>query len=109
MRLVGRPLILEMLYEGRIMDAAEAERRGVVNRVIPDADLEAHVLKSAVRIAAGAPLAARMSKEVTRRLLEPSAYTREELVYAYSPCDSDDYREGMTAFAEKRDPRFRGS
>ncbi len=108
-QLVGRPLVLEMLLEGRIMDAAEAERRGVVNRVVEDEALEQEVYACARRIADGAPLAARMSKQVTRRLLDPTPVSRQEHEAAYAPCDSDDYAEGLAAFAQKRNPVFRGS
>lgn len=108
-QLVGRPLVLEMLLEGRIMDSAEAERRGVVNRVVGDDDLQQEVSACVRRIADGAPLAARMSKQVTRRLLDPTPVSRREHEAAYAPCDSDDYAEGLAAFAQKRSPVFRGS
>ncbi len=108
MNLVGRPIILEMLFEGRILDSDEALRPGLLNRVVDDSDLESEVSATAARIAAGAPLAARMSKKVTRRLLEPKPWNRDELIAVYAPCDSADYTEGVAAFAQKRDPVFHG-
>ena len=106
--LVGRPLLLEMLLEGRILDADEALARGMINRVVDDDDLQREVAATAARIAAGAPLAARMSKRVSRRLLDSTPVSREEQDAAFAPCDSDDYAEGLAAFAEKRSPRFLG-
>lgn len=108
--LVGKALVLEFLLEGQVIDANEALRHGLVNRVVNDAGLEAEVMETANRIASGAPLAARMTKKVLNRLLNDSAPVSEaEIRESYAPCDSDDYREGFEAFIAKRPPKFKGS
>lgn len=108
--LVGKAMVLELLLEGRIMDAVEAERRGLVNRVVDDAKLETEVMETAERIASGAPLAARMTKKVLNRLLDdPAPISEAETRESYEPCDSADYREGFEAFMAKRAPKFSGS
>jgi len=107
--LVGKALVLEMLLEGQILGAEAALQRGLVNRVVADADLESEVLATAERIASGAPLAARMTKKVLNRLLnDPSPFTDAEIRESYTPCDSEDYREGYETFLAKRTPVFKG-
>ncbi len=107
--LVGKALVLEFLLEGQVIDAGEALRHRLVNRVVDDAALETETMATAQRIASGAPLAARMTKKVLNRLLDdPSPISEAETRESYAPCDSDDYREGYTAFLEKRTPAFKG-
>src|SRR5471032_2591638 len=66
--LAGEAVALEILLEGRVFDAAEAKEKGLVTRVVPDADVERESSATAERIAAGAPLAARWHKKFARRL-----------------------------------------
>ena len=105
---VGRRMVLELLLEGRIMDSDEAERCGLVNRVVADKDLDAEAEATAGRISEGAPLANRATKKFLNRLMDPTTLTREELDEAYELCASEDYAEGMRAFLAKEKPDFKG-
>ena len=106
--LAGRPTAMEILLEGRILDAPDAATRGLVNRVVSEADYEAEIDKAVARIAGGAPLAARAHKRFAQRALDPRPFTDEELRQPYQACDSADYREGVRAFMAKETPRFGG-
>ncbi len=105
---VGRAMVLELLLEGRIIDAAEAERRGLVSRVVADEALEDEVRAAAERIAAGAPLSNRASKKFVNRLGDPTPLSEAEILESYAACDSEDYAEGVDAFLAKRSPVFHG-
>lgn len=106
--LAGRATTLELVLEGRIIEAGEALEKGLVNRVVPDAGLDAAVTGMAERIAAGAPLANRQHKAIVRRLAEPRPPTEREIADSFSCFDTEDCREGHRAFLEKREPAFRG-
>ena len=106
--LVGRAQALEILLEGRVFGAAEAKEKGLVNRVVPDADVEDEVYAAAGRIAAGAPLVARWHKRFARRLLDPRPLTEKEVDEGIACFETEDYRIGTRAFLEKKTPVFKG-
>lgn len=108
LRLAGPACLLEILLEGRILGATEALAKGLVTRVVADADVVDEAYTSARRICAGAPLVARWHKQWLRRLQEGGPLSDEELRASFAFLDSDDYREGLAAFMEKRKPQFTG-
>jgi enoyl-CoA hydratase/carnithine racemase len=105
---VGPAVALEILLEGRIFGAQEAYDKGLVQRVVADDQVEAEVHATAARIAAGAPLVARWHKQFIRRLAAKPQLSDAQWAEAYACFDSADFREGLAAFLDKRDPRFRG-
>jgi enoyl-CoA hydratase len=106
--LVGRSAALEMLFEGRIMGAAEAKEKGLVNRIVPDSEVDEVTNRTARNIAAGAPLVARWHKKFVQRLREPEPLTAVDLDEIYDCYDTDDYRVGRQAFLAKKTPEFHG-
>ena len=107
---IGPRAAREMLFTGRLFDAAEAERMGLVTRVVPDEDLDAAVDGCAAEIAANAPLSIRAIKVAIGEALKPPAERDHARCDALADaCDrSEDYHEGRSAFAERRSPEFRG-
>ncbi len=108
-RLVGKAKAMEMCLTGRLMDAAEAERSGLVSRVVPLADLMAETLKCAQKIAGASLPAAMMVKEAVNRAYESSLSDglRFERRMFHALFATGDQKEGMAAFAEKRKPSFK--
>lgn len=106
--LVGAGPALEILLEGRIFDAAEALRLGVVSRVVPDADVMTESRAAAERVAAGAPLVHRWHKKFLERLEDPAPLTAEEIAEGYECYDTEDFQTGYKAFLEKKTPDFKG-
>jgi len=108
-RLVGKSKAMEMVLTGRMMDAAEAERSGLVARVVPAAELLAEALKAADKIASLSRPAVMMAKEAVNRALETTLAegVRFERRLFHSLFATEDQKEGMAAFAEKRPPNFK--
>lgn len=109
-RIVGMTRATEMLMTGRRVPADEAERIGLVNRVVPDAKLEEEALALARELADGPPRALSAIKEGLRRGLD--GRLAEEMDYALLNqavliC-AEDYKEGLAAVKERRKPRFSG-
>ncbi len=110
-RLVGKGRALEILLTGAPIGAAEAHRIGLVNRVVPPADLMTTARAFAAQLAAQPPLAMRYILEVVQRGLEVSQAEglAHEATFFGLVAATDDMREGTRAFLEKRKPRFLGT
>lgn len=108
--LVGHAHARMLLLTGDRIGAAEAERIGLVNRVVPDAELDATVDRLAETIAGNAPLSVKgMKFTLAQALRDPADRDMDGVLAAIGACfDSADYTEGRTAFMEKRKPRFVG-
>ncbi len=106
--LIGKSKALEILLEGKIFDAQEALRIGLVSRVVPDAQVAREAQETAQRIAAGAPLVARWHKKFARRLADSSPLTSAEKEECFDCFDTEDFQIGYKAFLAKQAPEFVG-
>jgi enoyl-CoA hydratase len=109
-RAVGKAKAMEMCLTGRMMDAAEAERSGLVAKVVPADEFMAEVMKTANAIAAMPPLAAIAVKEMINAAFEmPLAQgIRFERRLFHGLFGTEDQKEGMAAFVEKRPGEWKG-
>jgi enoyl-CoA hydratase len=108
-RAVGKAKSMDLILTGRMMDAAEAERAGLVARVVPAADLMAEAMKVAEAIAALSLPSVMVAKEAVNRAFEVSlaegvAFERRVFHALFA---TEDQKEGMAAFVEKRPAKFR--
>jgi 2-(1,2-epoxy-1,2-dihydrophenyl)acetyl-CoA isomerase len=108
--LVGTAKACELLFTGDIIDANEAERIGLVNKVVPAAKLESTTKELAAKLANGPPRAMGMMKTaIYMSLTQDIESALRYVVYMTCLClQTEDAREGIAAFAEKRQPVFRG-
>ncbi len=109
-RFVGKSKAMEMVLTGRMMDAAEAERCGLVSRIIPADKLVEEAIKVAGEIANLSSVSVTMAKESVNRAYETTLAegVRFERRLFHATFALEDQKEGMAAFVEKRKPQFKG-
>ncbi len=109
-RAVGKVRAMEMVLTGNPLRAEEALQAGLINRVVPEELLEDEALRMAREIAAKPPVAVRLAKKAVLKAMDTTLETGlayEQMLF-YLLFATEDQREGMQAFLEKRKPRFRG-
>jgi enoyl-CoA hydratase len=108
-RFVGKAKSMDMHLTGRFMDAVEAERSGLVSRIVPAAKLLPEAKAAALKVAEKSQIAAMVVKEAVNRSYETTL--REGLLFErrifHALFSTEDQKEGMQAFLEKREPQFR--
>lgn len=110
-RIVGTEKALELMWTGDIIDAKEAERIGLVGKVVPHGELMATARGVATRIAKGPSTAIELMKRMVYEGLEADSFSLQSAYEAWAQemCYlTEDYEEGVNAFVEKREPQFRG-
>lgn len=109
-RLIGRNKAKELIFTGDRVTAGEAERLGIVNKVVPAAQLQDAAMELARKLAAKSPIMLRLAKQAINRGIEMALKSGlVEEVKAFRVCfTTQDFKEGLTAFLEKRQPKFEG-
>ncbi len=106
--LVGAGRALEILLEGRIVNAGEARHLGIVSRVVEDDQVTEEAMAAAGRVAVGAPLVHRWHKKFLTRLADPTALSDAEVDEGFACYDTEDFQIGYQAFLKKETPKFEG-
>ena len=110
-RVVGLPKAKELLLTGDMIDAAEAERIGVVSKVVPHDELMTAAKELAAKIAKNPPLAVAVHKEALNKSMIETDIIKQmehEIAYTDQMLNTEDFQEAAAAFLEKRDPVFKG-
>ena len=109
-RLLGLPKAAEMLFTGDFLEADEAHRLGLLNKLIPEGELEQTTMELARKIADGPPIALRLSKLMLYKGLEMDLETAMQMSAALETITltSEDHKEGVAAFREKRKASYQG-
>lgn len=109
-RLVGPAKALELLLTGDFIDATEAARIGIVNRVYPDAELAKETRAFAESLAAGSPIAMRIIKRAVYQSMRSDLRTSLDLISSHVAIvqSTQDFKEAMQSFRERRTPHFEG-
>lgn len=109
-RAIGLEAAADLMYTGRLVDAKEALALRMIRRVLPHDRLMDETVAHAEQIAAHAPIAVQFAKRTLARSLDNSLHAQLELEWPYQVAafDTDDAKEGIAAFRERRPPRFRG-
>jgi 2-(1,2-epoxy-1,2-dihydrophenyl)acetyl-CoA isomerase len=110
-RVIGLEAAMDVMYTGRSVNADEARELGLVRRVVPHERLMDEVMVYAEKIAAQPPIAVQFAKRALVRSLDSALPAQLELEWSYQVAafGTDDAREGIAAFRERRPPRFSGS
>lgn len=108
LKLASPAVVKEILLEGRLLTAREAYAKGLVTRVVADAEVAAETTATVGRIVAGAPLVARWHKQWIARLQDDRPLSEDEKRASFAFLDTEDYQEGLEAFVAKRPPVFKG-
>ena len=109
-RILGYSKAAEIVFTGRPVEADEAERMGILNKVVSAAELETETIALAEQIAKGPPIAIKLSKQLLYYELHKDLEPHLQMSAAFQTmCHcSQDHREGVAAWREKREPQFQG-
>jgi enoyl-CoA hydratase/carnithine racemase len=107
---MGPNKALEYLFTGDFIEAPEAKKLGVLNYMVPEGELEKKTLELAVKIAKNPPISLRLMKPQVYKGLQMDRETAIEMASACEtiPLTSEDHKEGVTAFGDKREPVYKG-